>query len=87
MTRRISAFVAFWYDFIVGDDWRIAIGVVTALALTYGLSNSMVPSWWVLPATVLILLPPNLRRAALHRRSGPTSSHTSLTGQPPQGRT
>jgi hypothetical protein len=87
MTRRTSAFVAFWYDFIVGDDWRIAIGVVTALALTYGLSNSTVPSWWVLPATVLILLSSSLRRAALHRRSGPTSSHNSLTGQPPQGRT
>jgi hypothetical protein len=88
MTRRTSAFVAFWYDFIVGDDWRIAIGVVTALALTYGLSNSiMVQSWWVLPATVLILLPSSLWRVARHRRSGPTSSHTSLTGQPPQGRT
>ncbi|MBV8180336.1 MAG: hypothetical protein JO045_16335 [Mycobacterium sp.] len=88
MKRRISAFVEFWYDFIVGDDWRIAVGVVTALALTYGLSNSiMVPSWWVLPATVLILLPASLWRVARHRRPGPTSSLISLTGQPPQGRT
>ena len=23
----------FWYDFVVGDDWRIAAGVVAALGL------------------------------------------------------
>ena len=22
----------FWYDFVVGDDWRIAVGVVLVLA-------------------------------------------------------
>jgi uncharacterized membrane protein len=26
------AFGRFWYDFIVGEDWRIAAGVVAALA-------------------------------------------------------
>jgi hypothetical protein len=79
MTGRISAFVAFWYDFLVGDDWRIAVGMVTALALTYGLSNStMVPSWWVLPAAVVILLWSSLWRVARHRRSGPTSSHQNV---------
>jgi hypothetical protein len=30
--RLISAFGRFWWDFIVGDDWRIAVGVVTVLA-------------------------------------------------------
>jgi hypothetical protein len=75
MRRRASAFVAFWYDFIVGDDWRIAVGVIAALALTYGLSNTFtVPFWWVLPVTVLILLAQSLWRVARHRRSGPTSS-------------
>ena len=34
MTRGITAFGAFWYDFIVGDDWRVAVGVVVALAVT-----------------------------------------------------
>jgi hypothetical protein len=32
MMRLISAFGRFWWDFIVGDDWRIAVGVVTVLA-------------------------------------------------------
>ncbi len=24
MTARVKAFAAFWYDFVVGDDWRVA---------------------------------------------------------------
>jgi hypothetical protein len=29
----VRGFVRFWYDFLVGDDWRIAAGVVLVLAL------------------------------------------------------
>ena len=36
----LRRFGAFWYDFVVGDDWRVAAGVVVALALTYVLSTS-----------------------------------------------
>jgi hypothetical protein len=35
--RFIRAFGRFWYDFIVGDDWRIAAGVVVVLAAGAGL--------------------------------------------------
>jgi hypothetical protein len=31
--RFLLSFGRFWYDFIVGDDRKIAIGVVVALAL------------------------------------------------------
>jgi hypothetical protein len=64
MTRRVKAFAAFWYDFVVGDDWRGAAGVVAALAVTYGVGASTVPSWWVLPAAVVFLLPLSLWGAA-----------------------
>jgi hypothetical protein len=76
--RRISAFAAFWYDFIVGDDWRVAAGVITALALTYWLrATTAIPTWWVLPGAVLILLPLSLWRVAHHTRPRPPSSpHT-----------
>ena len=30
--RFLSAFARFWWDFVVGDDWRIAAGVVVVLA-------------------------------------------------------
>ena len=31
--RYLAAFFRFWYEFIVGDDWRIAAGVVAVLAI------------------------------------------------------
>ena len=63
MIARLRAFGAFWYDFVVGDDWRVAIGVVVALALTYVLSvATSAPVWWVLPVAVLVLLPASLLR-------------------------
>jgi hypothetical protein len=31
--RFLKAFGRFWYDFIIGDDWKIAAAVVTALAI------------------------------------------------------
>jgi hypothetical protein len=67
MSRRIRAFAAFWYDFVVGDDWLIAVGVVIALALTYALSRAAVPAWWLLPLSLVLLLPLSLWRAARHR--------------------
>jgi hypothetical protein len=30
--RLVRGFGRFWYDFIVGEDWRIALGVVLVLA-------------------------------------------------------
>jgi hypothetical protein len=59
----LRGFGAFWWDFIVGDDWRIAAGVVLALAATAGLAAAGVPAWWLLPLAVAALLGASLRRA------------------------
>ena len=67
MVARARAFAAFWYDFIVGDDWWVAVGVIVALAATYGVSRTSVPAWWVTPVAVAILLPVSLWRAARRR--------------------
>lgn len=64
MPGRLRAFGAFWYDFIVGDDWLVAAGVVAGLAGTYGLSQAGVSSWWLAPLLIAILLPVSLSRAA-----------------------
>ncbi len=33
--KYIKGFFAFWYDFIVGDAWEVAAGVVITLLLLY----------------------------------------------------
>jgi tryptophan-rich sensory protein len=63
VTGRLRAFLRFWYDFVVGDDWRVAVAVVVALALTYAVSTTSFPAWPVLPAAVAIILPVSLWRA------------------------
>ena len=64
MAERIKAFAAFWYDFIIGDDWLVAAGVVIALAVTYAVSRTSVPAWWLLPLALAVLLPVSLWRGA-----------------------
>jgi hypothetical protein len=67
MAERIKAFAAFWYDFVIGDDWLVAAGVVIALAITYAVSRTSVPAWWLLPLALALLLPLSLWRAARKR--------------------
>jgi hypothetical protein len=56
---RIAAFGRFWWDFVVGDDWVAAAGVIAGLALTAALA-----AWWVLPIVVAIVLTMSVLRAA-----------------------
>ena len=62
--KRLKAIGAFWYDFVVGDDWRVATVVVVALALTALLVHAAgVNAWWLLPVCVFAALGWSLRRA------------------------
>jgi len=54
--RQLRAFFRFWYDFIVGDDWRVAVGLAIALALSAALAHGGIPAWWFLPLAVVALL-------------------------------
>ena len=63
VAARVRAFFAFWYDCIVGDDWRVAAGVITALAVTWAVSRSHTTSWWIVPVAVVFLVPFSLWRA------------------------
>ena len=67
MGRRIREFFAFLYDFVVGDDWRIAVAVVIGLAVTYAVSRTSVPAWWLLPVLLVVVLPASLWLAVRRR--------------------
>jgi len=62
--RRIKAFGSFWWDFVVGDDWRVAAGIAVAFGLTALLAATSVPAWWLLPLAVAAVLWLSLRRVA-----------------------
>lgn len=53
---RVSGLLRFVWDFVVGDDWRIAVAVTATLLATLLLANNGVVSWWLLPAVVVVML-------------------------------
>jgi hypothetical protein len=61
---RVRRFAIGVWEFVVGDDWRIALGVVLALAVTALLASAAISAWWVMPLAVIGLLSLSIRRAA-----------------------
>jgi hypothetical protein len=53
----------FWWDFVVGDDWLVAVLVVFGIGATAALAAAGVTAWWLLPLAVLLVLWVSLRRA------------------------
>jgi hypothetical protein len=53
---RIRQLFRFLWDFVIGDDWRIAAAVAIALVVTLVLSNNGVAAWWLLPIVVAVIL-------------------------------
>ncbi len=66
--KYITGFFQFWYDFIVGDDWTVALGVVLALTTTAVLVRSGVNAWWLLPLVVIVLLGLSVQRVAATKK-------------------
>ena len=62
--RRIRAFGQFWWDFVVGDDWRAAAGILLAISVTAALAAGGLDAWWLMPVAVAAILWLSLRRAA-----------------------
>ena len=60
----VRTFALFWWDFVVGDDWRVAAGLAVALALTWLLERADVTAWWLLPIAVGLVLAESVRREA-----------------------
>jgi hypothetical protein len=62
--RYIIAFLKFWYDFIVGDDWTIAASIAGAIGVTLWLVHSNIQAWWLLPNAAILTLGVSLWRTA-----------------------
>jgi hypothetical protein len=59
--KYIRGFFAFWYDFIIGDAWEVAAGVVLSLILLYaGLQyfgpGAIVYATILLPLAIAVLV-------------------------------
>jgi len=61
----IVAFGRFWYGFIIGDDWTVALAVFIGLVVTGFLNASHIVAWWLMPIIVVVMT-----GISLQRRSG-----------------
>ncbi len=60
--NRLRAFARFWWNFVVGDDWRAAVGIVIAIGATAAVAAGGVNAWWLMPIAVAAILWLSLRR-------------------------
>ena len=60
--KHLRMFGKFWYDFIVGDDWRDAAGAALAIALSFVGSR---------PRSELVVASPTHRHRAPHHLRTP----------------
>jgi hypothetical protein len=60
--KYLRSFALFWWNFVVGDDWRVAAGLAISLGLTSLLTHEGVNAWWLLPLAVVLLLGGSLLR-------------------------
>jgi len=61
--KKLAAFGRFWWDFVIGDDWLVAVLVAAAIGATALLAAAGVTAWWLLPLAVPGILWLSLRRA------------------------
>jgi hypothetical protein len=50
------------WSFVVGDDWRVALGVAVTLAATAAIAAIGLPAWWLGPLATLAVLHRSVRR-------------------------
>ncbi len=62
--KHVESLGRFIWDFVVGDDWWIAVGVILALALTAVIAGTGIAAWWIVPVAVAALLVLSVWRAA-----------------------
>lgn len=60
---RLKAFGLFWYDFVIGDDWQVAAGVVVTL-VAVALVSAWAGAWALAVAGLALLIPYGTLRAA-----------------------
>ena len=61
---RVAAFGHFLWEFVVGDDWRIAAGVAISLGITALVADAGGVAWWIVPVSVMLLLAFSVWRVA-----------------------
>ena len=64
MLAAVRSFAHGLWDFVVGDDWVTALGVVACFGLVAAIATTDRGVWWVTPIIVALLLALSVLRVA-----------------------
>lgn len=64
---KVTRLLGFVWEFVVGDDWRIAVAVAAGIALTALLADGGIRAWWLLPVVVAGVLSTSIWTVAQSR--------------------
>jgi hypothetical protein len=64
VVRGVVGIGRFLYFFVVGDDWTVALAILTALVATGLLAAQKIPAWWLVPVIAVVMTGVSLRRSA-----------------------
>jgi hypothetical protein len=67
------------WDFVVGDDWRLALGAIVAIGGAAILVDAGINGWWFAPLAIPGILGLSLRGAMATARSRPREAPPSAT--------
>ena len=56
MIGRLKQFGLFWWGFLVGDAWELAVSGIIVLGLAYALRHSPLVAAVIVPASIVALL-------------------------------
>jgi hypothetical protein len=60
----VTGLLRFLYDFVVGDDWTLAVVVAGGIVAAWLIDRAGIAAWWALPVAVVAGLAASVARAA-----------------------
>jgi hypothetical protein len=65
---RFTRMARLWLDFVVGDDWRLALGSTVVIGALWALAHQGMDVWWCMPALIAGLLTLSVTSATRSRQ-------------------
>jgi hypothetical protein len=81
--RLLRGLGRFWYDFVIGDDWKIAAAVLAALTVAGVLAVAGVPAGVLAPLAAGLVAVAFLTALAVDTQTRRSANHTQLPSTTP----
>jgi hypothetical protein len=73
--RYLKQFGLFCWDFVVGDDWRLAGSAIASVGLSFLLAHVGMNVWWMLPILTVAAMALSVGKVARSARTRASKDH------------